>query len=102
MTDLKFEILGPALLDDIHRLALQQTMAEMYPKLREASKVLKMAFENRLFCITESGRRGWVPDVGLISDDVVVLAAHFVPLILRHCEKGFYEVAADETFQGDS
>ena len=45
-------------------------------------RVLKMALGRR-FCMSESGRMGWIPEAGKTGDVISVLYGCFLPVLLR-------------------
>ena len=65
-------------------------------------KILDHYLAKRSFCITESGRCGWVPDVTRAGDMVTIFAGHEMPLILRLCNKDLYKVVEECDYKGGS
>lgn len=50
-------------------------------------------------CVTKSGRLGWVPEVA-VKGDVVAIVALDVPLALRPCSDGLYQLVGEAFVHG--
>jgi hypothetical protein len=60
---------------------------------------LMSTFRHRSFCVTESGRCGWIPDVSIPGDVIAVFAGHDVPMVLRDCENSSCKVIGDYDYE---